>query len=99
MDAAITEAANLIGYAALKEEQRLAIREFLNGRDVFVMLPTGFGKSACFACLPYAFDIYQDKAHENKSIIIVVSPLTALIHDQAESLLRRNVSVGFLDCA
>lgn len=57
MDALITAAGNLLGYSSLKEEKRVAIREFLEGRDVFIVLPTGFGKTACFTCLPLAFDL------------------------------------------
>ena len=32
------------GYDRLKEEQLLAIEKFMTGSDVFVSLPTGFGK-------------------------------------------------------
>ena len=46
----------IIGYTALKEEQRLVISEFRSGRDVFAVLPTRYGKSMCFACLPKAYD-------------------------------------------
>ena len=41
----IAEVARTHGYETLKEEQLLATEEFMLGRDVFVLLPTGFGKS------------------------------------------------------
>ena len=36
----------------LKEEQRIAMKAFLNGSYVFVCLLTGFGRSLCYASLP-----------------------------------------------
>lgn len=62
-----------------------------------MILPTGFGKSACFTCLPLAIDIYQGRSANKKSIIIVVSPLTALICDQVTELLSQNISADYLD--
>ena len=41
---------------ALKEEQKKAILAVYEGKDVFVSLPTGFGKSICFQILPFVFD-------------------------------------------
>ena len=38
------------------EEQRKSLREFLGGHNIFVNLPTGFGKSLIFQCLPIAAD-------------------------------------------
>ena len=40
----IAEVAKTHGYESLKEEQLLAIEEFVSGKDVFVSLPTGFVK-------------------------------------------------------
>ena len=37
--------------------QRRVIVSFVNGNDVFAILPTGYGKSLCLACLPLVFDI------------------------------------------
>ena len=43
---------------------------FVEGRDVFAILPTGFGKSLCYACLPASFDrmLEQDQGY---SIVVV----------------------------
>ena len=95
--AAVAEASQRMQYTCLKEEQKLCIEEFVKGKDIFVVLPTGFGKTACFACLPYAFDVYGKRSDGNHSIIIVISPLTALITDRVQSLVSRNVPAGFLD--
>ena len=48
--------------------------------DVFVSLPTGFGKSLCYILLPRVFDLLRGV--EKKSIVAVISPLIALMEDQ-----------------
>ena len=48
-------------------------------------------------CVPVAYDIYYNKSNDEKSIIIVVSPLMALIRDQVNNLSKRGISVGFID--
>ena len=40
----------------LLEEQQKSLREFLGGHNIFVNLPTCFGKSLNFQCLPIAAD-------------------------------------------
>ena len=45
-----------LGYPSLKEEQQKVIVKFVQGEDVFAVLPTGFGKSLCYVCLPGVFD-------------------------------------------
>ena len=37
-------------------EQLRVTETFVQGRDVFAVLPTGYGKSLCYACLPIVFD-------------------------------------------
>ena len=49
-------------YTSLKQEQKDAIKEFVKGHDVFVCLPTGFGKSLCYIILPMLYSL-------NKNII------------------------------
>ena len=48
IDELITKAAESLGYAGLKPEQKLVLKAFVGGRDVFVALPTGYGKSLCY---------------------------------------------------
>ena len=68
-------AAASLGYGSLKPEQESAISSFLEGDDVLVSLPTGYGNSLCYAALPCAFDKLQYR--ERPSIVVVVSPLIA----------------------
>ena len=53
--ATMEEAARRLGYI-LKEDQKKVITSFIDGEDVFVVLPTGYGKSLCYQCLPYIYD-------------------------------------------
>ena len=49
IDEIIDNAASSIGYPMLKLEQKSVLKAFVEGRDVFVCLPTGYGKSLCTA--------------------------------------------------
>ena len=71
VETAVAAAAESLGYDSLKPEQQRVVTEFVLGRDVFVALPTGFGKSLCYGCLPRVFDSL--KGMESKSIVVVVT--------------------------
>ena len=64
----------------MKEEQLEVVVAFLSGSDVFAVLPTGIGKCLCYACLPFAFELLGET--EEKPIVVVVTPLTAIMKDQ-----------------
>ena len=68
---AARKAAVRLGYKQLKEEQVKVVEAYISGRDVFAVLPTGFGKSLCFACLPF---VLEEFGHE-KPIVIRTSTL------------------------
>ena len=53
---AIIEAAKKMSLYPLKPKQLKAIQAFMSGKDTFVSLPTGYGKSASCVVLPFAFD-------------------------------------------
>ena len=60
---------------------------------MLVILPTGYGKSLCFALLPLVFDYLRGEA--NTSIVICVSPLTSLM-EQRTRFSHRGLSAEFV---
>ena len=97
IDKAVRMATAELGYASLKDKQIQVVTEFASGRDVFAALPTGYGKSLCYGCLPRVFD----KLRSIKgSIVVVVSPLSALMKDQVASFEKRGISAALVtsDC-
>ena len=81
----------------LKEKQIQAIAAFLRGEDVFVNLPTGYGKSVIFQIAPFCHEYKTN--FQNKSVVVVVCPLIALMKDQVKFLQRNNVDAVYLaDC-
>jgi ATP-dependent DNA helicase RecQ len=63
------------GYDAFKPLQREAVESALAGRDSLVVLPTGGGKSLC----------YQLPAASGLGLVLVISPLIALMDDQVSA--------------
>lgn len=99
-DEAMVYALGSIGKAglSLKEEQRRAVRHIFDGEDTFVWLPTGFGKSICYECLPFLFDFTFGRTYSvsDRSLVIVISPLRSLMINQVTSLREREVSAAIL---
>lgn len=77
---AAAKAVQQLGYTAIKQDQLKVVIGVMQRRDVFAVLPTGFGKSLCFACLPSMFD--QLLPLDEPAIVLVVTPLTAIMKDQ-----------------
>lgn len=80
----------------MKAEQLEAAREFVKGKDVFVSLPTGSGKSLCYGCLPLVFDTLRQNDSNTKLIVVVVSPLRALMLDQVQSFSAKGVDSAYV---
>ena len=95
MDRSISYALEKVGCSsvALKCEQLLCIKHIYERNDVFLWLPTGFGKSLCYEVLPFVFD---DKLGRSNSVVIVVSPLISLMLDQVRSLRSRSVRAAIM---
>ena len=52
----------------------------------FWVLPTRYGKSLCYACLPLLFDHLYQLEDSQRSIVIVVMQLTAIMEDQVSQV-------------
>ena len=64
---------------------------FLQGRDVFVGLLAGFGKTIMPALLPRCFDLQYGV---DGSIILIISPLIALMVDQSKRFCEMDLTCG-----
>ena len=56
VDRAIVESIRDLGYEKPRQYQADVLFKFVSGRDTFVSMPTGSGKSLCFASTPIVFD-------------------------------------------
>jgi ATP-dependent DNA helicase RecQ len=75
------------GYDTFRHHQLDVIEEALAGRDVFVLMPTGSGKSICF----------QIPSLIRQGVGLVISPLIALMQDQVAGLRQNGMRADFLN--
>ena len=75
------------GHDQFRLLQREIISDSLTGRDVFVLMPTGGGKSLCF----------QLPALIRQGLTIVVSPLISLMKDQVDALQTSGIPATYLN--
>ncbi|EGZ19957.1 hypothetical protein PHYSODRAFT_312852 [Phytophthora sojae] len=78
---------DVFGHNAFRPNQERTVMEAFSRRDVFVLMPTGGGKSLC----------YQLPACIDDGVTIVVSPLVSLIQDQVQQLEALDVGVANLN--
>lgn len=74
------------GYKLFRPLQRKAVDSVLSGKDTLVVMPTGGGKSLC----------YQLPAACGAGLVIVISPLIALMDDQVAAASQNGLAAGAL---
>ena len=72
------------GFTSFKGNQEAVIRNVLSGKDTFVLMPTGGGKSLC----------YQLPALIMDGVAIVISPLIALMKNQVDAMRTFSTESG-----
>ncbi|KAF7364828.1 ATP-dependent DNA helicase [Mycena venus] len=77
----------IFGHAEYKGKQREIVEAAVCGADIFVLAPTGMGKSLCFQVPAVA---------ESHGVTIVVSPLLALMKNQVSGLREKDIPVASL---
>ena len=78
---------NIFGFPDFRPNQREIVEAVLGGRDAFVVMPTGGGKSLC----------YQLPAHLQAGTCLVVSPLISLMKDQVDAAVANGLRAAFLN--
>jgi ATP-dependent DNA helicase RecQ len=87
LEGRVAAAAARLGIEQLHPEQEQVIGDVLAGRDAMMIVPTGFGKSAC----------YQIPSMVMKKPVVMISPLIALLSDQHRILLERGIDCVRID--
>ncbi|MBI4300652.1 MAG: RecQ family ATP-dependent DNA helicase [Chloroflexi bacterium] len=75
------------GYYSFRPLQQEIMRCILHSQDVFVVMPTGAGKSLC----------YQLPALLQPGLTVVVSPLIALMKDQVDGLQEQGIAATYIN--
>src|SRR3990167_7393246 len=75
------------GYPNFRGQQEYVIEHIISGKNAFVLMPTGSGKSLC----------YQIPALCRDGVGVIISPLIALMQDQVNALQQLGVRAAAIN--
>ncbi|KKM14352.1 hypothetical protein LCGC14_1707000 [marine sediment metagenome] len=77
----------VFGFQTFRPNQETIIKNILDKKDVFAVMPTGGGKSLC----------YQLPAKMMNGTTVVISPLISLMKDQVDAAIENGISAAFIN--
>ncbi len=86
-DALRSKLKEIFGFSQFRGNQEAIIRNILSGKNTFVIMPTGAGKSLC----------YQLPAIVSEGVAVVISPLIALMKNQVDAMNAFGINAQFLN--
>jgi ATP-dependent DNA helicase RecQ len=87
MTDSLTILKTIFNFDQFRGDQEKIVNSIIAGENALILMPTGGGKSLC----------YQIPALARTGTAIVISPLIALMKDQVDALLKKDVKVAFLN--
>ena len=77
---------NVFGLSQFRPKQREAIEAIIHGKDSLVLLPTGSGKTICYAVPAVILP----------GVTVVITPLLALLSDQVNKLRSTGINACYI---
>ena len=85
----------IFGHHAFRATQADIIDHVISGRHALVIMPTGMGKSLCYqipAVIPW-----PTRSDDQHPLVLVLSPLIALMKDQVDALQSKGIDAAFIN--
>ena len=79
------------GFDSFREPQAEIIQHVCAGKHAMVIMPTGRGKSLCYQIPALLLESGRE------DLVLVISPLIALMQDQVDSLVSRGIDAAFIN--
>ena len=79
------------GFDSFRSRQAEIVRHVCDGKHAMVVMPTGMGKSLCYQIPSLTLQ------PGDQGLVLVLSPLIALMQDQVDSLQARGIDAAFIN--